>query len=206
MKHKILNTLSILIDSIEILIAIIVAIGVITGLPDLFRYIYEIILNHQHLSYEVFGDFLKHVLMLVVGLELMIMILNHSYESILTLVLFVIARKMLVYAESMNEILIGTISIALIFFVLKFLLKDNKMLAKLDNTFSAALPVDKVKTEFGFDLPTDISHTLGGLMYELAKREGIKELKQGVTMTYGKYRFTLVAVTEGTIERIRIDD
>ncbi|MDO4595065.1 MAG: transporter associated domain-containing protein [Tissierellia bacterium] len=175
-------------------------------MPDLFRYIYEIILNHQHLSYEVFGDFLKHVLMLVVGLELMIMILNHSYESILTLVLFVIARKMLVYAESMNEILIGTISIALIFFVLKFLLKDNKMLAKLDNTFSAALPVDKVKTEFGFDLPTDISHTLGGLMYELAKREGIKELKQGVTMTYGKYRFTLVAVTEGTIERIRIDD
>lgn len=205
MHHKVIHNINNLIKIVEIVIAIIVAVGVIMGLPDLIRYIYDIVTTKQVLSYEVFGDFLKHVLMLIVGLELMIMILSHSYESILTLVLFVIARKMLVYAESMLDILIGTVSISLIFIVLRFLLKDQKMLQDLDSTFAAAMPLAKIRKDYGYDLPAEMAHTIGGLMYELAKIEGVKKLKTGIVLQYGDYRFTLITVNEGTIERVRIE-
>ena len=190
---------------LEVVIALIVAIAVIMGIPDLFRYIVIILTEPKDISYEAFGAFLKHVLMLVVGLEMIMMIVTHSHESILTLVLFVIARKMLVYADSMIDIFIGTVAIAIIFFVLKFFAGDDKLLAKYDNTFSAAIPLEKVRREFGFKLPESDINTLGGLIYNLSQEKCIK-IEEGLTLNYGDYKFTIVACEDGVIERILIEE
>ena len=159
---------------LQIVLGIIIAITVIMGIPDLFKYMSIILTAPKEISYAAFTDFLRHVLILVVGLEMMMMILTHSHESILTLVLFVIARKMLVYADSMTDIFIGTISIAVIFFVLRFFEGNDRLLAKYDNTFSAAIPIEKVRREFGYKLPETTAKTLGGLIYELSIEQGVK--------------------------------
>ncbi len=190
---------------LEVIISLIIAIAVIMGIPDLFRYIVVILSEPKNVSYEAFGSFLKHVLMLVVGLEMIMMIVTHSHESILTLILFVIARKMLVYADSMVDIFIGTVSIAIIFFVLKFFAGNDKLLAKYDNTFSAAIPLEKVRREFGFDLPESDINTLGGLFYKISQDKCIK-IEKGLTLDYGDYKFTIVAYDDGVIERILIEE
>ena len=205
MSSKRMKGLRRFIVMLEVVIALIVAIAVIMGIPDLFRYIVVILTEPKSVSYEAFGAFLKHVLMLVVGLEMIMMIVTHSHESILTLVLFVIARKMLVYADSMIDIFIGTVAIAIIFFVLKFFAGDDKLLAKYDNTFSAAIPLEKVRREFGFKLPESNINTLGGLIYNISQEKSIK-IEEGLTLDYGDYKFTIVACEDGVIERILIEE
>lgn len=205
MNTKLMKRIRNIILYLEVVIGIIIAIAVILGVPDLFKYMFIIIRSPQELSYEAFSNFLKHVLMLVVGLEMMMMVLTHSHESILTLVLFVIARKMLVYADSMFDIFIGTLSIAVVFFVLRFFEGNDKLLAKYDNTFSAAIPIEKVRREFGFKLPETNAKTLGGLIYEISIEENTK-IEEDAAMVFGDYKFTIVSCTDGVIERILIEN
>ena len=164
--------------AVEIIISLIVLVAVIGGIPDILRYIVLYVKSTDSaLSYAIFSEFIKHTLMLVVGLELVAMIINHQNESILTLVLYVIARKMLVYADNMTEILLGTLSIVLVFVVLKFFTVKSYKKSDKDGTISAGINFFDLKDLYGIDLDTK-QNTLGGLIYELSKREG-KEIKEG---------------------------
>lgn len=192
---------------IEILICITILVSVLLSIPNLFRYGIRIFQSTNVKSnYELLNEFLKHALLLVVGIELLEMIITKSHESVLTLILFVIARKMLVYSVGLVDILIGSVSIGLVFAIIKFVIKDDKVMAKIDNTFSAAMKVDKIKKEFKLDIPQDMSNTLGGLVYEIAKLENIKELKEKTRLTYGKYMYKIVSVEDGVIQRVRIEE
>ncbi|HHU04539.1 MAG TPA: hypothetical protein GXZ81_05950 [Fastidiosipila sp.] len=189
----------------EVIIAIIIAVAVLLSIPDLFQYIYNIVAESKEMSYEIFGDFLRHVLILVVGLEMIVMILTRSHKSILTLVLFVIARKMLVYADSMVDIFVGALAIAVIFVVLRYLVGNEKFRATYGNIFSAAIPVKKVRREFGFKLPEDNTNTLGDFIYELSKDNNL-QIKEGLILEYNDYEFTIVTYKDGIIERILIEE
>ena len=141
--------------------------------------------------------------MLVVGLELVAMIINHQNESILTLVLYVIARKMLVYADNMTEILLGTLSIVLVFVVLKFFTVKSYKKSDKDGTISAGINFFDLKDLYGIDLDTK-QNTLGGLIYELSKREG-KEIKEGEHFEFQGCDITIAEMRAGLIERVAIE-
>lgn len=205
MDHKVLKRLEFFIKLVEVFICIIILISVITAIPDLVRYVVNVIkLKDVSLSYKVVNEFLKHAFLLVVGIELVEMIITRSHESIVTLILFVIARKMLVYSEGMLDILLGTVSISLVFLIIKFVLKDENLLAKLDSTFSASIPLKKIKMEYDIKVPTDMANTIGGLIYELAKIEGVDEIKENTSFIYGDYIYKVIAMKEGVIERVRV--
>lgn len=192
---------------IEVLICIAILISVLLSVPNLLRYGLDIISSSDvKTNYELLNEFLKHALLLVVGIELLEMIITKSHESVLTLILFVIARKMLVYSVGLVDILIGSVSIGLIFAIIKFVIKDDKLMAKIDNTFSAAMTVDKIKKEFGLDIPQDMSNTLGGLVYEIAKLEDVGEIKEKTKLIYGKYMYKVVSVEDNVIQRVRIEE
>lgn len=206
MNKKILKKIEILVRLLEIIIGSIILISVVGGVPDLFRYLYSMVVSSDlTFSYNVFNEFLKHALLLIVGIELLEMIVTKSHEAILTLILFVIARKMLVYSVGMVDILIGSISISLIFLVIKFVAKDEKLIAKIDNTFSASVPLKKIKSEYNIDVPTDLANTIGGLVYELAKIEEVEEIRENSYFIYGDYIYKVLGLKNGLIQRVRIE-
>lgn len=207
MKHnKANNFIDKAANIIEILICIIVILGVCSGIPKLIHYIVEIMrVENLQNSYMLMNEFLKHALLLIVGIELIAMIITRSHESILTLILFVIARKMLVYSQGLTDILIGTVSVAIIFAVMKFILSDKKLIAKLDNTFDASVSINKLNKEYNLNLPT-MTHTLAGLIYELADKENIKEIHENTTIVYGEYVFRVLSIDNDIITRVRIED
>lgn len=207
MKHTKANEL---IDksatAIEIVICLIVILGVCSGIPKLIGYIVEIFrVEHLQNSYLLMNDFLKHALLLIVGIELIAMIITRSHESILTLILFVIARKMLVYSQGLTDILIGTVSVAIIFAVMKFILSDKTLIAKLDNTFDSSMSIEKLNREYGLNLPT-MTHTLAGLIYELADKEKISVIHENTTIVYGPYVYRILSVDDGVVTRVRIEE
>lgn len=179
----------------------------ILSVPNLVRYALTIIKTADlKQNYELLNEFLKHALLIVVGIELIEMILTKSHEAILTLILFVIARKMLLYSVDLIDILIGSISIGLIFAIIKFVVKDDKLMAKIDNTYPASVPVKKIKEEYKLNIPQNMSNTLGGLVYEIAKIEGIEEIKENTRLIYGPYKFKVISMKDGVIQRIRIEE
>lgn len=207
MGKKIKDKIDLGIRAIEIIICVIILFSLLLSVPNLARYALTIMRTTDlKQNYEFLNEFLKHALLIVVGIELIEMILTKSHEAILTLILFVIARKMLLYSVDLVDILIGAISIGLIFAIIKFVVKDENLMAKIDNTYSASVPVKKIKDEYKINIPQDMSNTLGGLVYEIAKIEGIDEIKENTRLIYGTYKFKVISMKDGVIQRIRIEE
>ncbi len=110
---------------IELVIASLILIGILIGFLDLIRYFIMIFRAPSGESYNLFQAFLGHSLLLIVGAELIHMILYHSTAALLELILFVIARKMLIYSTNVIDLVFGTIAIAIVFFTMRFLVDTN---------------------------------------------------------------------------------
>lgn len=134
MKYKkmILNRIINIAFILELILAIFLIVGVLIGMKDIFAYLIDIYVTDAINTYDIFRQFLAHILLLVVGIELILMLVSHSVDSIVEFILFVIARKMLIYADTMLDLLLGTISIAILFLMIKFL-ASRKDLIKADD-------------------------------------------------------------------------
>ena len=69
-----------------------------------------------------FNEFLGNILTLIIGVEFVKMLAKHTAENLLEVLMFAIARQMIVEHLDMIDTLIGIISIAIIFAVRKYLL------------------------------------------------------------------------------------
>lgn len=117
---------------LEIILAGFVILGVIIGMKDIFSYLIDIYRIDAINTYDVFKQFLAHILLLVVGVELILMLVSHSIDSIIEFILFIIARKMLIYADTMWDLFLGTISIAILFLTIKFFASKKDLLKSGD--------------------------------------------------------------------------
>lgn len=106
---------------IEMILAILIIFTIILSIKDLFVLCMTTFKTEAISSYDILQSFLSHTLLLVVGLELALMLISHSTGKVLEVVLYAIARKMLISSTNMTDILFGVIALALIFFVNKYL-------------------------------------------------------------------------------------
>lgn len=70
---------------------------------------------------EALNTFLQNALSLVVGVEFVKMLVRHTPDNVVEVLIFAISRHMIVYHLEMWEMLIGVICIALLFVIRKFL-------------------------------------------------------------------------------------
>lgn len=106
---------------IEILLAIFIAATVLLSGKDIVVLIYKVFITEASASYEILQGLFAHILLLVVGLELALMLITHSAGNVLEVILYAIARKMLISSSNSVDILLGVISLAIIFAVDKYL-------------------------------------------------------------------------------------
>lgn len=113
----------------ESILAMVVLIAVFLGTIDVLRMIWtEYIVNFKTLvEYSQLNDMLGQILLLVIGVELVVMLSFHIPGALLEVLLYAIARKMLLLPKSggMGEILIGVVAIAGLFAIRKYLLTDD---------------------------------------------------------------------------------
>lgn len=74
---------------------------------------------------EFFTSFLSQALSLVVGVEFVKMLCQHSAQTVVEVLMFATARQMVVEHLGPNETLLGVISIAILFGIRKYLMTDN---------------------------------------------------------------------------------
>ncbi len=112
---------------LELIIAIIIVFFIVIGLYNIIDYVKEFLQSGATNSYEVFQNFLGYALSLIVGAEFIKMILHNSTEALLELILFVIARKMLIYSSTLLDLVLGTIALLIVFVIMKYLLTDSSI-------------------------------------------------------------------------------
>ncbi len=114
------------ISIVETVLAFIILIAVVLSAKDLLSLIHGIISTKAAESYNILQGFLSHVLIMIIGLELAITLLTHTTKSILEVMLYAIARKMLISSTSILDILLGTISLGILFAIDRFLIVSKK--------------------------------------------------------------------------------
>ena len=90
--------------------------------PMLYNFLRIPLLN---ITPEQFTEFLGNALTLLIGVEFVKMLAKHTAENLLEVLMFAIARQMVVEHLNMTETLIGVIAIGIIFTVRKYLLLKN---------------------------------------------------------------------------------
>ncbi len=74
---------------------------------------------------EFFTSFLSQALSLVVGVEFVKMLCQHSAQTVVEVLMFATARQMVVEHLGPGETLLGVLSIAVLFAIRKYLMTDN---------------------------------------------------------------------------------
>lgn len=106
---------------IEVLLAVFIIITILASIKDIVVLICNIVTTEPNASYGILQGLLSHILLLAVGLELAIMLITHTPGSVLEVILYAVARKMLLTSSDSISMLLGVLSIAIIFAVDKYL-------------------------------------------------------------------------------------
>lgn len=197
MRRELVRRFEKIVFILEMVIAVFLVIGIIIGMTDFIYYLRNLI-SAGSSSYVMFESFLAYSLILIVGIELILMILYHSTRAILELVLFVIARKMLVYSHTMQDLVLGTIAILLVFIILRYLLPEGKKHDIVRKTEKVYLPYIKMKDLFNSweeENPLDSEMTLGDFIHAQSNKLGI-EVGIGTKVNYKDSRMAVTKLSE----------
>jgi hypothetical protein len=198
------KTLVKLAASLELFLAGFILIAVLIGGITVVKYLILIFGTDIHDTYHVFKDFLAIALLLAIGVEFVLMLLSHSTSSILELVMFAIARKMLIYSQTMLDLLIGTAAILMIFVIRKYLM-SAKYALKEGRVISAASPVHALNFDGQLNIPEDKGVTIGGLICHLSEETRVP-VEEGAEYKIGHVALKILKMKDGLIEQVSIKD
>jgi hypothetical protein len=188
---------------VEVIIAVFLILGVIIGVIHLGRFLIDLYVVSNDQIFIMFHEFLDHLLLLIIGLELIIMLIKHNAGSVIEVLLFAVAREILIHSVSMIEILLGIVALAMVLAARKYLLINNLSGDYFGYILGAAVDVDDVNRLMNIHLPLEKAKTLGGFIFQLANRDN-KNIKMGLRLKYKNVEFEILDVIDGVIEKIRV--
>ena len=114
----------------ETALSIVLIIIIFLGMIDLVRSVYTayIVDFANQVEYSQLNAFLAEALLLVIGVELVVMLSLHIPGALLEVLLYAIARKLILLPKTsgMGDLLLGIIAIGCIFAIKKYLMTDSE--------------------------------------------------------------------------------
>lgn len=189
---------------IEALISILLLLGILISIPDIVRYYIDIIRSGRQISYEIFRQFLSHILLLVVAIEFILLMIAHEDATIIHLISLVIARKLLVYSDNMTDLLIGVIAIFILFAARKYFIGSSQIMES-KYVFSASQTIESINNKYNMNIPAEGQNTLGGYVAHLLDDKGLSK-DIGTLVDDGKYLYEVHEEHKGVLLQISIDE
>jgi hypothetical protein len=190
---------------LEFILALFLITAVGIGMLDLVRYLILIFTTNPIDTYDLFQKFLGHVLLLVVGVELVIMLVYHSPSSVIEVLLYAVARKLLIGNQGMADFSMGILAIAAIFAIRKFLfVEDLSFSTSKGYGFVATTSVKAINEILNTSIPESPSITIGGYVNSYALSKGI-QLYKGVELEISEVKFKVLKIRNGVLQKIAIN-
>lgn len=134
----------------ETILSIVILILVLLGMVDLIRSVYQayIIDFSNPVQYSQLNSFLAEALLLVIGVELVVMLSLHIPGVLLEVLLYAIARKLILLPKTagMFDLLLGVIAIAILFAIRKYLISPDEQLISLNRLYNVKSSNNKILT------------------------------------------------------------
>ena len=125
----------------ETALSIVILILVLLGMMDLVRSVYRAyIVDFSHpVKYSQLNGFLAEALLLVIGVELVVMLSLHIPGVLVEVLLYAIARKLILLpkASGMIDLLLGVIAIAALFAIRKYLMSSDEKSISLSRVYNS---------------------------------------------------------------------
>lgn len=197
MKYLLRNFISSLSSYAEILLSSIILVGVILASGGLVLSLVRIYTSFDSSS---FHEFLGFALTLIIAIELIKMLSRHTPGSAIEVLLFAIARKLIIQENnSPLDLLLGVIAIAILFLIKKYFISGNHNQDSI--MVSAATSVAKARKITGLNIPEGIAETIGGLVSQIAKKER-RNLAEGEIYHLEDFAMRIGKLRDGTIEMV----
>ena len=124
----------------ELVLSIIILIIVFLGMIDLSISVYQsyIVEFATPVEYSELNSFLAEGLLLVIGVELVVMLCLHVPGTLIEVLLFAIARKLILLPKTsgMVDLFLGILAIGIIFAIRKYLLNQEEKNMSLSNLYN----------------------------------------------------------------------
>ena len=111
-----------------------IGLGVLTLLGVLVFTIYQIIAiqNFDWSSLETFRNVLRIILELAIGIEVARMLFSYNLNTLVELAVFIVIRKMLLIDGAFIDLLLGVMSLVILFLARHFFINDDKKCEELE--------------------------------------------------------------------------
>ena len=164
---------------VELILSVIITIAVIGGTVWLVRDLVEMMAAHPGTE-EIYG-FVGIAFNLVICIEFIKMLCKHTPDTLVEVLMFAIARQMIVEHTTPLENLIGISAIAVLFAIRKFLFKQFD---DVDRTiFLPSQKISDINQLIHVGIPEEFrGETLGDLMEEYVEK-GERGFQVGITRT-----------------------
>lgn len=186
----------------EAILALLLAVGVIIGSADILRYFKIIYITPPMETFPVMQTFLGHILTLVIGLELAVMLIRHTPSSVIEVLLYAIARKMIIESKTMFDILLGIVAIGGLFFINKVFDPARNFVTDL-NIVNPATLVKDLNKRLQISIPTDLGNTIGGVVGNLCEESGEK-LEEGKRLEVADAEITILSMDSELIRELKV--
>lgn len=126
MEQNLRKKLAIVSSYVEIALSVVVLIGIAIMSAQLIKDIIIIIRSITDASMTIpFETFMGDALKLIIGIEFVKMLVKHTPESVVEVLLFAMARKLIVGSTADIDVVIGIGAIAVLFIIRRFLFNNN---------------------------------------------------------------------------------
>jgi hypothetical protein len=188
---------------LELVLAFFITAAVIIGMFDLWKYVIMIFTTNAIDTYDVLQKFLGHVLMMVVGVELIAMLVMHTPGSVIEVLLYAVARNMLIGSKETFDFILGVAAIAGIFAIRKYLFTGSIAEDAGSSVFTAAASIEEVNNIAEVHIPESIASTIGGVVSHIAT-QACRQIYDGAVFNVADAEIKVLKVKEGVIERVSV--
>lgn len=196
LREQVMKFSDILETVIGILLALSIGISVIYLVGD----IRSIVTNQSDL--ESFNQYLAVAFNLVIGIEFIKMLCKHTPETVIEVLLFAIARKLIVEHTSTMENLVGIISIGILFATRKYLFYNFD---EVDKTiYRGNERVKRINLLEHIDIPYDDKEdTLEDIILKEIEDRNL-EIGTGVCIYYPGFALRIAKIKNHVITRVEV--
>ncbi|NLW55810.1 MAG: hypothetical protein GX050_04195 [Firmicutes bacterium] len=197
MKFVLRNSILRLTSCLEILISILLFAGVGIASFGLLKSLLGLTGNFGDSNY--FSNFLSYAMVLIIAIELIKMVASESLGSAIDVLLFAIARKLIISEENPLGFLIGVLAIGCLFIIRKYLLATH-FSTGTGVLLNASLSPAEASEIIGRQLP-EVAQTLGGLVTYIAQQEK-RSLREGEIYELDGCKLRINRMQNGIIESL----
>lgn len=153
-------------------------------------------------TYPNYDDLLTACFNLIIGVELIRMLYLHTPLTVFEVLMFAIARQIIIDHSSPLNSLLGVIAIAILFATRKYLFSSFDETDK--TVFRATQKVQQLNRLFRMNIPcTDKDDTLLDIMMQKMDEEGI-EIGTGACVYFSGLGLRIAKIKDGKITRIEV--